>query len=176
MKKILFALICFCTTMSYGQELSVLGCELGSSFEKTYKTLETRFGEERVYKVSSTEIALIDHVLGNTEWNLIRFVFQSEVANNTRRTYLSHIQLSNNFSESDLAFSCFKEWNEKLEKKYKYYSFEEQEKNGDTEFVVWYNNGEIYIHYVYAKAQNGNYYWHVFINYAKDFVDESNDY
>lgn len=171
MKKVLLILMVICASCAYGQRLSVLGIEMGTSIEHAEKVLRTRFGEYNVYRKGTVELTTYDATVGGSEWRNVIFEFQNKYASEGVYSYLSKVELSKNFDKKEYAVARFNNWAEKLGNKYtKHWDYFE-----DKNWVIIYEEG-VQLDMSYSLSQGGDYFWYVTIEYSKNFVDESNDY
>ena len=171
MKKTLLILMLICATCAYGQRLSVLGIEMGSSYENAEKILDIRFGKENIAKVPYKELGLIKPRIGGYEWDVARFLFQSEVVESTRHTCLSRFHASKSFKDDmDEAKFFYQRWSENLDTKYVCSRIEESE-DGKT-LTFWYTKNEDIA--LTLTLFHGEYF--VQLDYFDNTINESNDY
>lgn len=171
MKKILLILMLICANCAYSQRLSVLGIEMGSSYENAEKILDIRFGKENVVRFPYKELGLVKPRIGGYEWDVARFLFQSEVVKSTRHTCLSHFHASKSFEDDvdEATFFC-ERWNENLYAKYVCSRIEESE-DGKT-LTLWYTENEDIA--LTLTLYHGKYF--VELDYFDNTIDNSNDY
>lgn len=171
MKNILIAIMLLFSTATMAQRLSVLGIEMGSSYENAEKILDIRFGKENVARFPYKELGLIKPRIGGYEWDMARFLFQSEVVKSTRHTSLSHFHASKSFKDDmDKAKLFCQRWGENLYAKYVCSRIEESE-DGKT-LTVWYTENEDIA--LTLTLFHGEYF--VQLDYFDNTIDESNDY
>jgi hypothetical protein len=171
MKKVLIAIMLLLSTATMAQRLSVLGIEMGSSYENAEKILDIRFGKKNVVRYPYKELGLIKPRIGGYEWDMAQFLFQSEVVKSTRHTCLSRFHASKSFEDDrDEAESFYLRWNENLYAKYVCRRMLKS-KDGET-LIVWYTENEDIA--LTFTLHNGKYF--VQLDYFDNTIDESNDF
>lgn len=177
MKKILIAIMLLFSAATMAQRLSVLGIEMGTSIDKAEKILNERYGESNVYRTGNVELRVYNAPVGGSEFSFITFNFQCSKYENVTYTYLSNVNLQQNFKSYSGAKVMFNNWEVKLLDKYTASNIEEsfyinQEGVG---YTIWYKEGVV-LRLTYSESKGGEFYWYVTINYHEDTIDESNDY